>query len=403
VRIEDRGFKEGLNGVDNGRIWFEDVRVPRANLLDRFASIDEAGTYTSPIPSSARRFFTMLRTLVAGRVSIASASVSAAKVGLAIAVRYTDQRRQFGTDGAEEQPLLDYLVLQRSLLPRLAGTIATHFAVRALQREYAASPGHDNAELEVMAAALKAYASEQCVETLQACREACGGQGYLAANRFAALKADTDVFTTFEGANLVLYQLVAKGLLSRFKHEMSDLNLWGAVIYLAERAETSLTELNPVATRRTDEEHLLDPAFHYAALEYREERLLRSVAHRLRSRLSDGVDSFQALNECQDHVVTLARAHSELILLHSMQDGVADAPTPGLSEALGSVSALYALSRIEAHSGWYLETGYLEPVKSRAIRHQVNELCRDVRPHARLFVDALGVPEALLPDLVHSI
>ena len=172
---------------------------------------------------------------------------------------------------------------------------------------------------------------------------------------------------------------------------------------MAERAETSLTELNPVATRRTDEEHLLDPAFHYAALEYREERLLRSVAHRLRSRLSDGVDSFQALNECQDHVVTLARAHSELILLHSMQDGGADAPTPGLSEALGSVSALYALSRIEAHSGWYLETGYLEPVKSRAIRHQVNELCRDVRPHARLFVDALGVPEALLPDLVHSI
>ena len=400
VRIEDRGLKEGLNGVDNGRIWFKDVRVPRTNLLDRFASIDEAGVYTSPIPSSARRFFTMLRTLVAGRVSIASASVSAAKVGLTIAVRHADRRRQFGADGAEEQPLLDYLVLQRSLLPRLSATIAAHFAVRALQRDYAASRGHADAELEVTAAALKAYASEQCVATLQACREACGGQGYLAANRFAALKADTDVFTTFEGANLVLYQLVAKGLLSRFKDEMSDLNLWGTVKYLAERAETRLTELNPVVTRRTDEEHLLDPAFHHAALEYREERLLRSVANRLRSRFADGMDSFQALNECQDHVVTLARAHIERVLLERVQDGVARAPTPGLSKALGTVSALYALSRIEAHSGWYLETGYLEPPKSRAIRTQVNELCRELRPHARLLVDAFGVPEALLPELV---
>ena len=400
VRIEDRGLKEGLNGVDNGRIWFDQVSVPRTNLLDRFASIDETGTYESRIPSSARRFFTMLGTLVGGRVSIASASVSAAKVGLTIAVRHTDQRRQFGADGAEEQRLLDYLVLQRSLLPKLAGTIAMHFAVRTLQREYAANSGHDSAELEVTAAALKAYASEQCVETLQACREACGGQGYLAANRFAALKADTDVFTTFEGANLVLYQLVAKGLLSRFEHEMSDLNLWGAVKYLAERAETRLTELNPVVTRRTDEEHLLDPAFHYAALEYREERLLRSVAQRLQSRLSDGMDSFQAFNECQDHIVTLARAHSERIMLQRIQDGVADAPTPELSEALGSVTALYALSRIEAYSGWYLETGYLEPPKSRAIRSQINALCHDLRPHARLFVDAFGVPEALLPELV---
>ncbi len=29
VRIEDCGHKMGLNGVDNGRLWFEEVRVPR--------------------------------------------------------------------------------------------------------------------------------------------------------------------------------------------------------------------------------------------------------------------------------------------------------------------------------------------------------------------------------------
>ena len=45
-------------------------------------------------------------------------------------------------------------------------------------------------------------------------REACGGAGYLSENLLAGLKADTDVFTTFEGDNTVLLQLVAKGLLT---------------------------------------------------------------------------------------------------------------------------------------------------------------------------------------------
>ncbi len=39
VRIEDCGHKGGLNGVDNGRLWFDDVRVPRDALLDRYGQV----------------------------------------------------------------------------------------------------------------------------------------------------------------------------------------------------------------------------------------------------------------------------------------------------------------------------------------------------------------------------
>ncbi len=379
VRIEDRGLKEGLNGVDNGRIWFDAVRVPRTNLLDRFGAIDEAGRYHSPIPSSGKRFFTMLGTLVMGRISIAAASVSAAKVGLTIAVRHGGRRRQFGPEGEQEVPLLDHRMIQRALMPALATTYGLHLAVRDLVRHVPSASDEEGAELEVRAAALKAYASDRCVATLQACREACGGVGYLAANRFGALKADTDVFTTFEGANAVLLQLVAKGLLLRFRHDMGDLRLWGMVRYLADRAGETLVSLNPLVTRRTDEEHLRDPDFQHGALLYREERLLRSVAQRLKRRLDEGLDSFRAIDACQDHLVALARAHAERIVFEALEDGVARAPTPGLSEMLRTLTSLHGLSRIEAHRGWYLEAGYLEPAKSRAIRHQVNALCSDVR------------------------
>jgi len=403
IRIEDCGDKEGLNGVDNGRIFFDHVRVPRESLLDRFGSIGADGRYSSPIPSAGRRFFGMLRTLVLGRVSIAAASVSAAKVGLTIAVRYAAGRRQFGPDQAPEQPILDYPLIQRALLPRLATTFALHFAVRDLEA-WAADPGRDDgAQLEVAAAGLKAYASEHCVSTLQACREACGGRGYLAESRFAELKGDTDVFTTFEGANFVLYQLVAKGLLSRFRDEMGDLTLRRALRYLADRAETALSELNPVATRRTDEEHLLDPAFHEAAMRYREERLLRSAAARIRSRLEAGVDSFTAVTECQDHLVSLARAHVERTLTQHLDEAVVRAPTPGLSEALRSLAALYALSRIEEDRGWFLESGYLEAGKARAIRTRVGALCGEVREHAEILVEGFGVPDAVLPGFARRI
>jgi len=403
VAIEDCGLKEGLNGVDNGTIAFDRVRVPRTNLLDRFATIDEEGRYRSDIPSAGRRFFRMLRTLVMGRVSIAAAAVSASKVGLTIAVRYAAERRQFGPEGAPELPILDYPLVQRALMPALATTVGLHFAVRDLQKQVAEPAGTDSPELEVEAAGLKAYASDHCVRALQAARETCGGAGYMAEARFAALKADTDVFTTFEGANLVLHQLVAKGLLSRFRDEMGDLSLKGALRYLAERAETALTELNPVVTRKTDDEHLMDPDFHRAALSYREERLLRSAATRMRARLEDGMDSFQAVVECQDHLVALANAHVEHVVARALGDAVARAPTPGLSEVLASVSALFALAAVERDRGWFLESGYLEPTKSRAIRTRVTSLCREVRDQAVVLVDGFGIPEALLPEIGHRV
>jgi acyl-CoA oxidase len=399
VRIEDRGLKLGLNGVDNGRIWFTDVQVPVDSLLDRFASIDDQGVYRSPIASSGRRFFTMLRTLVAGRVSIASASVSAARLGLTIAIRYASQRRQFGANDVPETPILEYLAVQRALLLPLAATYAGHFAVRDLQHRFAEGSPTDDGEVEVLAAALKAWASDQCVVTLQACREMCGGQGYLAENRLAALKADTDIFTTFEGANLVLYQLAAKGLLSRYRDEMGSLDLRGALRYLSERAETSLTELNPVVTRRTDESHLMDPDFHSAALMYREDRLLRSVATRLRARLRDDMESLQAVNEVQDHLVALARAHAERVSLEHFQAGVAHAPED-VRSVLGPLCALFGLSRIEADRAWFLEAGYLEAAKSRAVRARINTLCVRIAPCATDLVDGFGIPELLLPGVV---
>ena len=49
VTTSDCGHKGGLAGVDNGRIMFDEVRVPRQNLLNRYGQVDEGGAYSSPI------------------------------------------------------------------------------------------------------------------------------------------------------------------------------------------------------------------------------------------------------------------------------------------------------------------------------------------------------------------
>ena len=105
-------------------------------------------------------------------------------------------------------------------------------------------------------------------------------------------------------------------------------------------------------TRLTDEKHLRDPEFQLGALRYREERLRRSAAQRLKKRIDEGADSFTALNQCQDHLVTLAHAYVERVTLEQFLKGVADCSDPALATQLTTLCDLFALSRIEADRGW---------------------------------------------------
>src|SRR5207342_2286295 len=79
----------------------------------------------------------------------------------------------------------------------------------------------DRQDLETLAAALKPLSTWHALDTLQECREACGGAGFLIENRFASLRADLDVYVTFEGDNTVLLQLVAKRLLTEYSRKFA--------------------------------------------------------------------------------------------------------------------------------------------------------------------------------------
>jgi acyl-CoA oxidase len=396
VTIGDCGHKMGLNGVDNGTISFDNVVIPKENMLDRFASVNDKGEFESPIPSDNRRFFTMLGTLVGGRIGIPRSALAAAKSGLTIAIRYSDQRRQFGPEGGSEVPILNYRMHQRRLLPHLAKTYAVHFALQYLTNRFLNKTEAEMQEIEALAAGMKSYSTWSTRDILQECREACGGKGYLSENRIDALKNDTEIYTTFEGDNTVLMQLVAKNRLSEFRKAFGEMGSLGIINYVYENAKVAISEKNPIATRRTDDEHLLDSEFHLQAFQHREKTILASAARRIKKLVDGGLEAYDAFNVVQHQMIDVAQAYLERVVLEQFQETLKTIKDEKSKEILTKLYQLYALSQLEKNKAWYLEDGYMEAVKTKAIRKIVNQLCWDIRPDAVALVNAFDIPESCL-------
>ncbi|MCA2207202.1 acyl-CoA dehydrogenase family protein [Nocardia rosealba] len=419
VTTSDDGRKGGLPGVDNGRIVFDNVRIPRENLLNRYADVAPDGTYTSEIENPSRRFFTTLGTLVRGRVSVGGAAAAGARVALSIAVRYALARRQFADpDTGAETLLLDYRSHQRRLLPLVAKSFALAFAQNDLvrrmdlvQRGAEIEPGAQRS-LEKRAAGLKVAQTRHATRAIQECREACGGAGYLTENRLVTLKADTDVFTTFEGDNVVLTQLVAKELLTAYADEVRDLDALGWVRFAATmagdvvRRNTGVRQLIQTLRDRNDESvdegDLSKRDVQLQLFADREDYLLRTAAHRLRARAED-TGPFEAFNNAQDHILSAGAAHIDRLVLEEFVDGIAAIEDPDARALAETVCDLYVYSSLEENLAWYIMHRFMSVERAKAVRRGVNELVDRLRPDALTLVEAMGVPESMLrAEMLHD-
>jgi acyl-CoA oxidase len=411
VTTGDCHYKGGLPGVDNGRIQFDNVRIPRENLLNKYADVAEDGTYSSPIENPNRRFFTMLGTLIRGRVTVGGSAGAAARVALDIATRYALERRQFQAPGDEHEVLLmDYLVHQRRLFPLIARSYALQFAQNELvakthELQSADDPDREEQrELESRAAGLKAANTWHATHAIQEAREACGGAGYLAENRLIALKADTDVFTTFEGDNHVLIQLVAKELLTAYADDIKGMspvewvkfaaNFAGERVMKRTAAETIMQRILDTRQDNEEEGSLFNRGTQVKMLEDREEYMIATVARRLRGK-SKEMTAFESFNAVQDHVLHAASAHIDRIILEAFVAGIDACEDDEARKVLDMVCDLYALSVIEGDKAWFMEHQFLSTERAKAVTRGINERCRTLRPYAELLVDGFGIPEQL--------
>lgn len=413
VEIGDDRHKGGLGGVDNGRLAFHQVRIPRENLLNKYGDVAEDGTYSSPIEDVNRRFFTMLGTLVRGRISVGGSALAAAEVALSIAGRYALQRRQFGQDGEPEVLLADYRVHQRRLLPLIAKSYAYRFAqnqqVSRMDRlQRSDDPDlQQQRELEGRAAGLKAIMTWHASRAINESREMCGGAGYLAENRLTVLRGDIDVFTTFEGDNHVMLQLLSKELLTSYAKEVGGLDAVGMVRFVAETVAETVRErtaasqliqrLIDAAPTGGDDHDLLDRGTQLSLFEDREQHLIETAARRLqRAAKAQGEEAFRIFNDAQDHLIRCGRAHVDRVVLEAFTAGIARCEDPEAADLLRQVCTVYALSVIEDDLAWFMAHNRLSDQRAKAVTNLLNEQLGELRPHLLTLVEGLGVPEETL-------
>ncbi|HEY8912803.1 acyl-CoA dehydrogenase [Lacisediminihabitans sp.] len=416
---EDDGLKGGLNGIDNGRLHFSGVRVPRVNLLNRYGNVSGDGGYSSSIDSPGRRFFTMIGTLVQGRVSLDGAAVVASKLALTIAITYGSERRQFtGSSTVEEEVIIDYQRHQRRLLPRLATTYAMSFAHEKLLAKFDGvfSGLHDSdadrQDLETLAAALKPLSTWNALDILQESREACGGAGFLAENRLTSLRADLDVYVTFEGDNNVLLQLVAKRLLTDYSRKFAGANAGALAQYVADQVGEAA--INRSGLRRLGQAvadfgstarsvgYVRDSDAQRQLLTDRVQTMVAEVAGRLKGASKLGTrEAAELFNRNQNELIEAARAHAELLQWEAFTEALESVQDAGTRKVLTWLRDLFGLGLIEKKAAWYLIHGRLSSQRALAITSYIDErLLPRLRANALDLVAAFEfTPEHLLAPI----
>lgn len=125
ITCGDIGPKFGYHSKENGFLRFDNVRIPRENLLMRFISVDRDGTFS--VNGDLRVLYS---TMMHIRVQIVAGAPAYLSSGLTIATRYACVRRQFKTqEGTKlERKLMDYQSHMFKLTPLLAYTYVFSFS-----------------------------------------------------------------------------------------------------------------------------------------------------------------------------------------------------------------------------------------------------------------------------------
>ena len=410
VRIEDDGLKMGLNGVDNGRHLVRRGPGAARRAAQPVRRGDPRGRATSaPIENPNRRFFTMLGTLVQGRVCVGGAGINAAKVALTIAIRYAVRRRQFeATSADEEELLLDYGMHQRRLFPLLARTYALHFAQEVvagqLHEVFSGSTDDEQARrmLESRAAGTKALGTWHATRTIQECREACGGAGYLARTgsprsrptptSSPPSRATTTCCCSWSPRACSPTTPASSRTWTSSAWSASSPGWRSRPSSSGRRAQAleRIRDLLPGGDEWDQEAGLLDPDYQLAMLRFREEHMLGGVGPPAQARHRRGDEPRRGLlaRPGPRHRARPARTSSGWCSRRSSRRSrrwrTATTRSPSTCCATCTRSPP---SRPTGPGSW--STAGSPAPRSKAISREVNGLCRKIRPLAVDLVDAL--------------
>lgn len=422
VKGEDDGVKGGLNGIDNGRLCFNNVRIPRVNLLNRYGDVTSEGVYISSISNPKRRFFVMLGTLVQGRVSLDGGAVAATKLALQVAVSYANRRTQFMNSSSKENLLMSYQTHQARLLPLLAETYAAAFAHEELLINFDKVfkqldvSGSDEVKgmqsLETDAAAMKSSNTWHALKTLQEAREACGGNGFLQENHIVQLKSDFDIYVTFEGDNTVLTLLVGKRLLADYGAQFKNVKgvekfklLWNHFKLIRNSpANAKHALLNKLYNKNNIEVVQNANKWLMELAEYKVNSMVAKTVKLLKG--TPKLEVEEVLNNSQLDIMFIGESYAELFKLKAFIHGLHKNSEQLDSETLTVLTklcTLYGLVLVQKSNSFHVTQTRLSKKTVAKINDTIKKLFKQLTPYSQNLVDSFGYkPEHLRASMLET-
>ncbi|KAI7897396.1 acyl-CoA dehydrogenase/oxidase C-terminal [Mucor mucedo] len=402
INIGDIGKKMGRDGIDNGWIQFTSVSIPRAYMLQKHTKVSRTGQVQEPKMQQLT-----YGALLQGRVTMVADGSNVSKKALSIAIRYAAVRRQFSSSKTDiETKLLDYPIHQRRLMPLLAQTFAMSFTATEMTDMYnlmmtrleGAKEGDADIDevMEILkethstSAGLKAFCTWNCLSTIEACRQACGGHGYSAYTGLSSMYADFAVQCTWEGDNTILTLQLGRYLISSYRDALGGKKLSPGVGYL-----NKLDVLIGKKCQVKRMEDILSPELIIEGWQVVCANVVRNAGIEFDACLKQGMDVDDAYEHCSQSRLYAAKLHSFSYLFNRFADGVSKV-TGSLHDVLIKVCLLYGLYSIEENAGAFLQYEYFSPAQIEFIRSSVNILCKDVREQAIPLVDSFNLSDYMI-------
>ena len=395
IEAGDIGEKFGFNTKDNGYARFDNVRIPRENMLMKYSKVSKKGEYKRL--GDERVGYAVMMEI---RDMIGNVSWKCLSQALVISVRYSLFRTQFADEDGNERVVLDYQLQQDKLIPLLAINYAMHagalnvsrLAQENIKKIKETEDFSMMKDLHATLCGTKAFYSNEAETGINKARLACGGHGFSSYSGFTTLTREFSPNVTYEGENTVMALQTARYLLSCLEKLRKGSPVQESVAYLKNIKE--ILSIKKCQAQSVDD-LTLDVIFDL--LQANAAYLVYAAAQALMEGAKEGSFKESWDKHAGIQLVESARAHTAVYTYKAFFERINSVvKDPALKVVLQRLCVLYGIEIILRHPLGLVESEYVTPKQFKLINQRKQALLREIRPEVIGLVDSFGYPDNTL-------